>query len=1026
MCNNADALIVRCSAAGSTPIFSPGTGRQPLLTCKAGSVRILGQARFLQFQFGPGFLAASILTLLSILSLRDARAETPDVDAPFAIRGARLVTVSGVTVERGTIVVDDGLIAAIGPDVEPPVGAWVIDGAGLVVYPGLIDGLAALPLALPPAPSGNEAPVSSGPGDRPGTTPWLRAADIFDPNGVVKWREAGFAAAAVAPRDGLVAGQAALVTLAGGKAGDAHDRGAAVVRDRVALRLDTRAGGPAWRGFPNSLMGVQAYLRQLFLDARHFLAASRRYEEDPLGLRRPAYDRALQPLAEMIEAGTPLLLPARSLPEIERAIELAAALGSRAIVHGGHEGYAAAGALQSAGAAVLISLDWPAAARDPDPEADETLRALRLRDRAPGTPEALRRAGVRFAFASEAIEDPGQALAAVEKAVAAGLPRDAAVRALTLDAAEILGVGDRLGSLEVGKIANLLVTEGELLVAGTRLDRMVIDGRIFDLDREAREAREGRSGEAATPAPSAEVVASVPAAPVESTPAVAERTGLPTAEPSTEPSTAEPSTAEPPTAEPPAIEATEVTAASTATVEGETGDAETPAAEGEERPAITLIRNATVLTVTDGEIANGEVLIRDGKIAAVGRDLRAPARARVIDAGGGYVMPGIVDCHSHIAIAGGVNESSVAVSSMAAIEQVLDPADPDIYRALAGGVTTANVLHGSANPIGGTNAVIKLRWGADAKGLLFAGAPPGIKIAMGENPKRSNASAPAGSERRYPATRMGVLDVIREAFTEARAYQAQWQRYELERKAAEKKKGSRPPIPPRRDLRLEPLVEVLEGKRLVHAHSYRADEILQLLRLAEELGFRIATLQHVLEGYRVADEIAAHGAGASTFSDRWAYKVEAWEAIPHNAALLTQRGVVASINSDSAEEMRHLNQEAAKAMKWGDLSENEALALVTLNPARQLGIADRVGSIEKGKDADLVIYDRHPLSVYAVVQQTLVDGAVVFDRALDLERRAAIDAEKKEIEERLARPADPEPEPPEPIDRERKPTGGAR
>jgi imidazolonepropionase-like amidohydrolase len=416
------------------------------------------------------------------------------------------------------------------------------------------------------------------------------------------------------------------------------------------------------------------------------------------------------------------------------------------------------------------------------------------------------------------------------------------------------------------------------------------------------------------------------------------------------------------------------------------------------------VRNATILTITEGEIPNGEILIRRGRIAAVGRNLHAPNRARVIDAGGGYVMPGIIDCHSHIAIAGGLNEGSIAVSSMASVVQALDPSDPDIYRALAGGVTTANILHGSANPIGGTNAVIKLRWGADAEGLLFAWAPPGIKFAMGENPKRSNLPPPTGQERRYPATRMGVLDVIREAFTEARSYQEEWRRYEAERKAAEKK-GAPLPIAPRRDLRLEPLVEVLEGKRLVHAHSYRADEILELMRLADELGFKIATLQHVLEGYRVADEIAAHGVGASTFSDRWAYKIEAWEAIPYNAALLTERGVVVSINSDSAEEMRHLNQEAAKAMKWGGLSENDALKLVTLNPALQLGVADRVGSIEKGKDADLVIYDRHPLSVYAVVQKAIIDGVVRFDRALDLERRPLVAAEKSELEEKLARAA---------------------
>jgi len=299
-----------------------------------------------------------------------------------------------------------------------------------------------------------------------------------------------------------------------------------------------------------------------------------------------------------------------------------------------------------------------------------------------------------------------------------------------------------------------------------------------------------------------------------------------------------------------------------------------PAAGAQDQ--VTLIKNATVLTVTRGTIENGDVLIRNGKIAAVGKNLKAPAGATVIDATGMYLLPGIIDCHSHIAVDGGVNEGSIAVSSMVGIEDVIDPEDIDIYRDLAGGVTTANVLHGSANPIGGLNAVIKLRWGKDARGLLFEGAKPGIKFALGENPKRSNFTPPPGVPQRYPATRMGVMDVIREAFIDAREYRQKWQDYQKRVAAGEKNL-----LAPRKDLKLEPLVEILEGKRLVHAHCYRADEILQLIRLAEEFGFKIATFQHVLEGYKVAKEIAAHGAGASTFSDWWAYKVEAYDAIPY-------------------------------------------------------------------------------------------------------------------------------------------------
>ena len=409
---------------------------------------------------------------------------------------------------------------------------------------------------------------------------------------------------------------------------------------------------------------------------------------------------------------------------------------------------------------------------------------------------------------------------------------------------------------------------------------------------------------------------------------------------------------------------------------------------------VSVVKDATILTVTNGTIDKGSILIRDGKIAAVGAAIEIPDGANVIDANGKFVMPGIIDAHSHIA-AESINEGTVAVSSMVGIRDVLDPDDINIYRELGGGVTTSNVLHGSANPIGGLNAVIKHRFGADAQGLLFEGAPPGIKFALGENPKRSRGTRP-NTPRRYPATRMGVMDVVRQTFHDARRYQREWQDYE---KA--KASGDSDAILPRRDLKLEPLVEIMEGKRLVHAHCYRADEILQLLRLAEEFDFKIATLQHVLEGYKVADEIAAHGAGASTFSDWWAYKVEAYDAIPYNAALMTERGILVSINSDSAEEARHLNQEAAKTMKWGGLTEEQALALITINPAKQLRIDDRVGSIEVGKDADLAIFNEHPLSVYAVAQTTIVDGKVYFDREEDKSRQKALAEERTRLLELL-------------------------
>ncbi len=404
-----------------------------------------------------------------------------------------------------------------------------------------------------------------------------------------------------------------------------------------------------------------------------------------------------------------------------------------------------------------------------------------------------------------------------------------------------------------------------------------------------------------------------------------------------------------------------------------------------------VIKGGTVLTVTKGTIPNGVVIVRGGKIAAVGADLDVPAGAEVVDATGKFVTPGIIDEHSHIA-EDSTNEGGTTVSSMTNVLDVLDPLDVNIYRDLAGGVTVASVFHGSANPIGGTNTVIKLRWGKTrAEELVFDEGVPGLKFALGENPKAMRTGGATTGPQRYPASRPGVEFVIRDAFTRAKAYQREWQDY------AARKKAGEDVTPPRRDLQLEPLVEVMEGKRLAHVHAYRADEMLMILRLAEEFGFKVATFEHGLEGYKVAKELAAHGAGVGTFSDWWGYKVEAIDAIPYNAAIMMKAGVVVSIDSDSAEHARRLNTEAAKMMHWGGLTEQQAMELVTINPAKQLHLEKRVGSIEVGKDADLVVWTKHPLSSYAVVERTYMDGTLYYDRQSDIERVAKVEKEKAEL-----------------------------
>jgi len=400
-----------------------------------------------------------------------------------------------------------------------------------------------------------------------------------------------------------------------------------------------------------------------------------------------------------------------------------------------------------------------------------------------------------------------------------------------------------------------------------------------------------------------------------------------------------------------------------------------------------LIKNGTVLTAIHGTLENTDILIRDGKIARIGKNLTAGSGARIIDATGKFVTPGIIDAHSHTMM-DSINEGTLSVTSMTRIRDVLNPTDIAIYRALAGGVTSANLLHGSANAIGGQNTTVKFKFGKPIEDFPIADAPPGIKFAMGENPKRSSSTFQPGQTPRYPRTRMGVLETVRDAFMRARDYKQAWDDY----------RAKKTNIPPRRDIELEPLVEVLEGKRLVHAHGYRSDEHLNLMLLADEFGFRVATLQHGLEAYKIAPEIAKRGTGVSIFADSWSYKLEAYDSIPYNGYILWKNGVVVSINSDSDERMRRLNLDAAKMMKYGGVPEEESLKMITLNPAKQLGIDKRTGSIEQGKDGDIVIWNAHPFSVYSRVDMTLIEGDVYFDRAVDIQKRAEIAREREALE----------------------------
>lgn len=905
-------------------------------------------------------LAASVLASALAPSALAAqpRPTRPEDVRLFAITGARIVTVSDGVIENGTVVVDDGVIGAVGASVTVPAGAWVIDASGKTVYPGLIDALTTLGHGSPPqqqrggfgfgggGPGGAQPDRSThswGPEDRPGTSTWLTAADDIDADDdrFESWRNAGFTTVVTARHEGLVPGQAAVLNLR-----SFNRPREMVVATPVAMRVNLRDRSRTYTGYPASPMGVFAYLKQLYYDAKHYDDAWTAYEADPKGKRRPEWDMALEPIRLQFDEAWPALFPATSRSDVGRAVETTREMGVKPVVYGAHGTYAAADLLADGGIPVLVDLEWPSPPTDGDPEAVPTLEQLRLYDRAPTTPAVLAEADVPFAFYVGGLDQPSEALTAVRRAVAQGLSEEDAIRALTLSPAEIFGVADRLGSVEEGKIANLVVADGSLLDEDARIETVFVDGEMFDAEGSDEEADDGEAEEGESAGPGRG-----PRGGGEARGGRGRRGGR-----------------------------------------GAGGSGPDPGAppvpmsadKGPYRddPA-TLIRNATVLTASRGTLENTDILMRDGKIAEIGTGLDAPTGTAVVDATGKYVTPGIFDAHSHMA-ALSINEGSVNISAMVTIEDVLRPEDGAMYRALAGGVTTINILHGSANPIGGGNSVIKLRWGADAADLRM-GARKGIKFALGENTKRDR------NPDRYPATRMGVQDVIRQAFLDAREYMEEWDAYEA---------GGRRGVAPRRDLKLEALGEVLRGERWVHSHSYRADEILQLLRLAEEFDFTVRTLQHVLEGYKVADEIAAHGAMASTFSDWWAYKVEAYDAIPHNAALMTERGVLVSINSDSNEEIRHLNQEAAKAMKWGGMDEEQALRLVTLNSAIQFGLEDRIGSVDVGKDADLAIWEGHPLSMFGKAVQTYVDGKLYFDIDMDRERQEAVQAEKDALVEK--------------------------
>jgi imidazolonepropionase-like amidohydrolase len=874
-----------------------------------------------------------------------------------AIVSARIVVAPGQVIPRGTVVMRDGIIAAVGPGVKPPADARIWRGDSLTVYAGLVD---AYVLADAPPETGAPAGPGSGRG-RPGASAEpepprgpeheleavradARAADLV-PLGketAEGLRAAGFTAAGVVPRAGVLRGQSALALLGAGGAGRQLLRPS--VAQVAALEPPPRA-----ERYPASLMGVIAVIRQAFSDARWYAACQAAWARAPQGHERPPVNRALDALGPAARREQPVLFVCSDVLGVLRAGVLAREFGVSAQAVGAGDEYKRVNEVRATGLPLVVPVDFP----DPPDvaDADDALEVSTLELRswyhAPENPAALERAGVTFALTTSGLKDAKSFREKVRAAIQRGLSGRGALAAVTTVPARLLGAERLLGTIEPGKVANLTVTTGDLFDEKTKVREVWVDGDRFEL-------------EAAKPAPAGGTEESARAG--GRRPAAADSAGA----------------------------GGVVAAADTARIVTPrvAGDPEAWRAPRPEQPGLLLVKNATIWTCgPQGTLEGADLIVRAGKIAAVGRGLSAPG-ARVVDATGEHVIPGILDPHSHTAILGDVNECTNSVTAEVRIADVINSESPAIYRELAGGVTAIHALHGSCNPIGGQCALLKLRWGEPPDALRFEGATPTLKFALGENVKQSNSDDRAGSPR-YPQTRAGVEQIMRETFLAGRDYRREWEDWR-----AGRLKGR---LPPRRDFQLEAINEVLDGKRLVHAHAYRQDEILALMRLAERFGFRVGTFGHVLEGYKVADEMAAHGAAGSTSSDWWGYKYEALDAIPYNGCLMWDRGVSVSYNSDSDELARRLNTEAAKAVKYGGVPEEEALKFVTLNPARELHMDHRVGSLEPGKDADFSIWNGSPLSPLSRCEQTWVDGRKYFDREADLAGREALAREREQL-----------------------------
>ncbi|MHA4808763.1 amidohydrolase family protein [Flavitalea flava] len=962
----------------------------------------------------------------------------------YAFTHATLVKDAKTTIPNATLLIRDGFILGAGTGLVIPKDAVLVDCSGKYIYPSFIDIYTDYGITAPERKKGGfdySAPTQMNSGTK-GAYNWNQAihpemegARLFsvdDPK-ARPFRENGFGTVLTHLKDGIARGTGAVVTLAGGR------ENLVILKERASAHYSFSKGSSA-QSYPGSLMGVIALLRQTYLDGQWYKGLNNDRVEDQHMQTREGINMSLQ--AWLDEQTLPQVFEAGDKWSDLRAFRIGDEFGVKYIIKGGGNEYQRIAAIAATKATFILPLNFPQAidVEDPGEARYVSLADMKHWELAPGNPAAFEKAGISFCLTTSDLKDPKQFIVNLRKAIDYGLSEERAFEALTRTPALLLGIYEKVGSLETGKLANFLITTGPVFQEKTNIIENWVQGEKYAVKEDAWKDSKGQYNLVISPAGvgapgssssgtltykldvkssgSATVIGkdtatakfsydgklvSISFSPVETNlPAGTKKSGQ--ASPSIRLSgvAGEDSwngsgvdTAGNP------VTWTALYSGATASKPDSvrkktllTGKIKFPfngygwdVLPGQED---LLIRSATVWTnEQDGKLENTDVWIRAGKIVQIGKGINAPG-AKIIDGTGKHLTAGIIDEHSHIA-AMSINEGAQSVTSEVRIGDNLNPEDINIYRLLSGGVTSAHILHGSANTIGGQTQLIKLRWGTDDEGLKFRNWDPFIKFALGENVKRTTSR----NNNRFPDTRMGVEEVLMDAFTRARDYENQ-------RKTAEagKKKGAGS-VAVRRDLELDALVEIINKKRFITCHSYVQSEITSLMRVAEKFGFRVNTFTHILEGYKVADKMKEHGANVSTFSDWWAYKTEVQDAIAYNAVIMQKAGLNVCINSDDAEQARRLNQEAAKSVKYGGMSEEDALKMVTLNPAKALHVADRVGSIKVGKDADLVLWSDNPLSIYARSERTIVDGIIYYDVERDLALRKSIAGERNRLVQKM-------------------------